>query len=261
MTDGKIKLGLIPGCAGEALTEDWDGTLDELCEMGYVGIELGGGYGEKLNTSVDALRKSIENHGMEVVSYFSSWGPLDTAAYETIAEARDLGSPYVVWGWSPAPEKEQMLDEVLPVMHKAASMIKAAGMTMIYHNHDHEFLDDVDGRTAYEWLMDQFHPDLVQCELDVGWVAYGGQDVCATIRRHKGRCPVLHMRDVGNPDERGEFIEVGNGLLDMPAILRTAAEEGGCRWAVVEHSNQMELPPLDGLRVAAENLKATGYVA
>jgi sugar phosphate isomerase/epimerase len=260
MQNRKMKLGLIPGCAGQALSDDWDGTLDALREMGYTGIELGGKYGEKMNMSLDEIRASVASHDMEVASYFSGWGPLDTAAHQTIAMARELGSPYVVWGWSPAAEKERMLDEVLPVMHKAASMIRAAGMTMIYHNHDHEFLGEVDGMTGYEWLMSQFHPDLVQCELDVGWVAYGAQDVCETIRKYRERCPVLHVRDVGDPAERGAFTEIGTGTLDIAAILRTAAEEAQCRWAIVEHSKQMALPPLEGLRVAAENLKATGYV-
>jgi sugar phosphate isomerase/epimerase len=135
-------------------------------------------------------------------------------------------------------------------------MVRSAGMTLLYHNHDHEFLAARDDGTAFDWLMGQFHPDLMQCELDVGWVAYGRQDVPETIRRHADRCPILHMRDIGDPDTRGGFIEVGEGSLDLESILRAGMDVGGSQWAVVEHGKKLPRGEWEGLQLAADNIKA-----
>ena len=255
MANGKMKLGLIPGVAGEALGQDWDGTLERLKDLGYQGIEMSMGSIEKSGMSAEECRRNLESHGLEPMSFFASWGPFDQEAEKHIEAALGLGCDYMVWGWSPGEDNDQMA-EALPVMHKAAGMVYEAGMELLYHNHDHEFKNRVGDQTGYDWLMDKFHPDLLNCELDIGWVAYGGQDVVETIEKYAGRCPILHMRDVGDPDARGAFIEIGNGSLDIPAIIRAGAETGGTEWAVVEHSKPMEQEPFEGLRTAADNILA-----
>jgi sugar phosphate isomerase/epimerase len=249
-----MKLGLITGLVGDDLEQDWEGTLERLKQLGYEGVELSMGTLEKVGKSAAEARKSAEAHGMQVMSLFAGWGPFDTEAEKHIDCATELGCDYMVWGWSPANDPEQM-KQVLPVMHKAASMVAAAGMKLLYHNHDHEFLAARDDGTSFDWLMKQFRPDLMQSELDIGWVAYGGQDVAETIRNYPDRCPILHMRDIGAPETRGEFIEVGEGSLDLEGIIKTGATTGASEWAVVEHGKKLPLEPWQGLQVAADNIK------
>lgn len=254
MTEKKMKLGLIPGVAKEALQEDWDGALKRLADMGYEGVEMSMGTLEQSGMSAADCRTSLESHGLEAMSFFAGWGPFDTEAEDHIQAAQDLGCDYMVWGWSPCDESDQMA-KVMPVMHKAASMVKSAGMQLLYHNHDHEFKNRVKDQAGFDWLMGAFHRELLESELDVGWVAYGGRDVVATIEQYAGRCPILHMRDVGNPDERGKFIEIGNGVLDIAGIIRAGYEKGGSDWAIVEHSRNMEHESFEGLQIAADNLR------
>ncbi len=259
MQESTLRLGLIPGIAGEALEQDWDGTLTALAALGYSGIEMASGTLEKSGLSAERCRASLAEHGIEAMSWFAGWGDFDKNIDEHIAKAKALGCDYMVWGWAPANDKDQM-QEVLPVMAKASRMVGAAGMRLLYHNHDHEFLARHGDTIAYDWLMEQFSAEQLQCELDIGWVAYGGQDVVATIEKHAGRCPMLHMRDIEDPDTRAAFIEVGEGRLDLPAILRAGLDQGASRWAIIEHTKQLKREPLEGLRIAAENLKRTGLV-
>ncbi len=257
MTKSDLKLGLISGIAAPLLEENWSGTLTKLQEMGYRGLELSGGVLEKQGMTAKECRSSLADHGFETMSYFSGWGPLDKEIDREIDTARALGCQYIVWGWSPANDQEEM-KKVLPVMHKAAGMIHSSGLQLIYHNHDHEFLTRHGDVTAFDWLLNQFHPDLLQCELDIGWVVYGGQDISATIRKHANRCPILHLRDIRDPETRGQFIEVGEGIIDLKTALQTGLEVGGSQWGIVEHTKQLEREPLEGLGIAARNLLATG---
>lgn len=249
-----MKLGLIPGAAKKALEQDWNRTLGRLRAMGYHGLEMQMDTLEKSGLAADDCRRHLADHGFEAMSFFAGWGPFDADAERYIDTALTLGCSYMVWGWSPGEDSEQMR-EALPVMHKAAGMVREAGMRLIYHNHDHEFNNRVGDATGFNWLMDKFHPALLACELDIGWVAYGGRDVVETINAYPGRCPILHMRDIGDPATRGAFIEVGNGELDLAAILKAGEKVGGTEWAIVEHSEQMQCEVFDGLEVAARNIQ------
>lgn len=254
----KLKLGFIPGLAADRLSADWDGTLRTLAGHGYQGIELSAGVLENSGRTVESARESLAGHGIAPVSWFANWGEFSDRGKELIGKAKTLGCRHMIWGWAPANDRERMR-EVFPAMREAAEAVRAAGMTLLYHNHDHEFLSrDEDGRTAYDWLMEHFHADLLQCELDIGWVAYGGRSIAETIERYAGRCPILHIRDIRDPDTRGEFIEVGEGRLDLKAALEAGLAVGGSRWAIVEHTKPLQAPPLDGLAAAARNLLATG---
>ncbi len=254
----KLKLGFIPGLAADRLAADWDGTLQTLAGHGYQGIELSAGILEQSGMTVEAARESLARHGIDPVSWFSNWGEYRDRGEEIMAKAKTLGCRHMIWGWAPANDRDRMR-EVFPAMRQAAEGVRAAGMTLLYHNHDHEFLSrDEAGRTAYDWLMEHFRADLLQCELDIGWVAYGGLDIVETIGRYAGRCPILHMRDIRDPATRGEFIEVGEGVLDLKAALEAGLAVGGSEWAIVEHTKPLKAPPLEGLATAARNLLETG---
>ncbi|MFP4070171.1 MAG: sugar phosphate isomerase/epimerase family protein [Opitutales bacterium] len=261
----KLKLGFIPMSVQETLGANWDKTLERLSTAGYQGIELhavaikttGQTLFDATEMSPAAMRRSLDAHGLECPSWFAGWGDFGDKTEQTLEIARNLGASYIVWGWAP-PQDPDLMAKAEPAMHAAAEAVREAGMTLIYHNHDHEFTNDREGHCAYDWLMDRFDPTALQAELDVGWVAYGGHDIVATIRRHPDRIPILHLRDIANLDKRGDFVEVGEGMLDLPSILETGIQSGGSRWGVVEHTPPLAMDPVDGLILAAENLKKSG---
>ena len=250
----RMKLGIIPGAIKEPLQADPKGTLAQLAQMGYQGVEVNAGFPQLLGCSASQCPQVLGELGLEAMSLFANWGDYDTQCDKIVQAAKEMGCSYTVWGWSPADDPQRMEAEVLPVMRKAAAAVKSAGLTLLYHNHDHEFKGRNGDEIAYDWLMRRFEPDELAAELDVGWVAYGGQDVAETIQRYAGRCPILHMRDVGDPATRGAFTEIGTGTLDIPGILKAGATVGGSTWAVVEHSKKMNHEPMEGLRIAADNI-------
>jgi len=131
--------------------------------------------------------------------------------------------------------------------------VQAQGFTFTYHNHAQE-LALIDGEHALDLLYAATDPALVQAELDTFWIAKGGAEVVPYIRKHAGRAPEIHAKDMDA--ETGSFTEVGNGVLDWPAIF-AAAREGGAEWVIVE---QDACPgnSLDSARMSIENLKRMG---
>jgi sugar phosphate isomerase/epimerase len=103
-------------------------------------------------------------------------------------------------------------------------------------------------------------PNLVQFEMDCFWVTHAGQDPVTFLKKHPGRFPLLHIKDLkaGNPpatefDPRmGLFTEVGKGTIDWKRIF-AAAPQGGMKHFYVEQ-DFCEVPPLESVKISYEYL-------
>src|SRR5436190_1406388 len=122
----------------------------------------------------------------------------------------------------------------------------------------HLGLSDVDGRSGLEILFAETDPRLVLFEPDVYWIALGGADPAAVIRRYAERCRLIHLKDVGR-DEARSFAEVGEGRLDFGPIF-AASEAAGAEWYVVEQ-DRCARPPLESVRLSLEHLRAWGKLS
>ncbi len=116
----------------------------------------------------------------------------------------------------------------------AGAELSAAGIALLYHNHDLEFMS-IGGRTVLETLYAETDPAHLAGEPDTYWIQRGGGEPSGWCRRLRGRMPVLHMKDYRlNNAREPEMCAVGAGNLDWPRIC-AEAEKSGCQWYVVEH--------------------------
>jgi len=163
-----------------------------------------------------------------------------------------------------APEDRGPLDvykRLAELFTRAAEETQKAGIQFCYHNHNFEF-KELDGTTAYEFLLEQLDPKLVKFEMDCFWVTHAGQDPVAIFKNHPGRFPLLHIKDLvaGHPpstdmdDRMGLFAEVGRGTIDWKRIFE-AAPEGGMKHFFVEQ-DFCERPPLESIKISYDYLHA-----
>jgi sugar phosphate isomerase/epimerase len=107
-------------------------------------------------------------------------------------------------------------------------------------------------------LLENTDPSLVKFEFDTYWAARGGADPVAWMRKLGSRCDLIHQKDrpaTARPvnwfDAFGagstitldnliktqgtdQFTEVGEGEMDIAAIVRVARELGFARYIFVE---------------------------
>jgi len=257
-----LKIGLI-GIIGDELKKDPWGTLERVAEIGYDGIEGAAGIAGRVGLSVAEMKHRLHELGLEAVAQGGVQPESDEEQLQqVISDALDIGCRYVVQYWGPVESKEQLLEEA-KFFDRVGEKCADAGLTFCYHNHNHEFAT-FDGEYAMDILLANTDPDNVMAELDVAWVTYGGADPASMIRKHAGRCPILHVKDLvevpegGEPSNEGrkrtKFTEVGTGVVDIEGAVE-AARECAVEWLSIEQDSMRDLAPMDSIRVSYENLR------
>lgn len=87
----------------------------------------------------------------------------------------------------------------------------------------------------YDLLAAQTDPAFVDLQIDVYWVMYAGLDPIELIRRHSGRVPTLHAKEMSNKPDRSDTT-VGDGITPWPQLI-AAANASGTQWLIVEQED------------------------
>lgn len=218
------RIGLQLYSLRDAMREDPAGTLQKIAAMGYTELETASYDGGKMYGYTPAeFRALVEGLGMKVTSChigraWNSEEEADIMAWWTqaIADHKALGCKYVVVPSIGLGETLAELDGICGYFNSVAAMAKAEGLTFGYHNHSGEF-KEIEGQIIFDYMLAHTTPD-VAFELDVYWVAEGGQDPVAYLNKYAGRFPVLHIKD--------DSIIGNSGKLDFEAIFNAAYAQG-----------------------------------
>jgi sugar phosphate isomerase/epimerase len=233
---------------------DFAGTLRRVAEIGYTAVEFNS-YG---GMSAPDLKALVESLGLQPVSTHIGLDILERDPSSAMAYARDLGCSHVVCPFLPQDRRGDAAAyrALAGILTRAGARAREFGLTFAYHNHAFEF-EQVDGRYALDVLFEAADPELVKSEFDVYWAQYGGVDPAAYIRKLGRRCALLHLKDMAPGPDRA-FAEIGEGILDMDAIV-AAGQEVGVAWYIVEQDRTFGRTPLEAIRLSLQNIRAKGW--
>jgi sugar phosphate isomerase/epimerase len=232
------------------LDEDFEGTLAKIAELGYLGVETYGLHGH----SAASVRGMLQRTGLELVSSHAPfpYGPEATAILDEYAE---LGAPNLAWSMEGEEfATPELISAGLERVNGGVENAKAYGMTVAYHNHNREFANFFDGRSAYDLLLDELHPD-AKVELDLYWTAVGKADPAAIIRGIGDRLKYLHVKD-GPALTYGDdtLVPIGQGTIDMTSALTAGPT---VEWNIVE-LEKLAIDPFEALDQSYRYLVANG---
>lgn len=232
------------------LDEDFEGTLERIAELGYLGVETYGLHGH----SPIAVKRMLERTGLELVSSHAPF-PAGHDARRILDEYSALGAPNLAW--SMEAEEFESIDAIRRGLERVNRGVEEAavyGMTVAYHNHNAEFRRRFDGRIAYDILLEHLHPD-ARVELDLYWAAVGQADPAAVIAGIGPRLRYLHVKD-GPALTYGEdiLVPIGQGVVDIRAALRTPST---VEWHIVE-LERVNMNVFEALRASHDYLVSEG---
>lgn len=255
---------------------DFRSTMRKVKEIGYDGVELAGLYG----LAPSEVKSVLDEFGLTPISAHVPYNELVEDIEKVIRDYKEIGCeylavPYMTEDMRPNTPK---FPEVIEQITRIARVCKENGITLLYHNHDFEFVKMPDGNYGLDYLYSYIPADLLQTELDTCWVKVAGEDPVAYIEKYQGRCPVVHLKDFymeGDPrnlykligleseeeqEDSGyfEFRPVGYGMQDMPAILE-ASLKSGAKWVVVEQDESVGRSRLEAVEMSLNYLKTLGW--
>ena len=261
---------------GGKAQQDFAGTMKKIREIGYEYVELAGLYGH----SVEEVKKALDDAGLKAISAHVGLDEIYVDIITVLDNYREIGCkyvavPYLCEGSRPG---DPAFDRVMKKMMLIGSACADRGMTLLYHNHDFEFVTMPDGSFGLDYLYSHVPADRLQTELDVCWVNVGGENPAEYIKKYTGRAPVVHLKDfegsksehmyelIGiKSDDKKETVKntfkfrpVGYGKQDFPSILE-AAVAAGASYVVVEQDNWYDTPALECAKMSRDYLKSLGW--
>lgn len=245
------------------LEQDLAGSLAMLHQMGYKEIEIYGPYPFSSSAAQERWKQITPSLGFSGSGFFgktakefkalldeyrlkATSGHIDIVTLETnmsqVGEAvRTLGMECL--GMSAIPDDlRQTLDDYKRMadrFNKIGENAKKEGFKFLYHNHGYG-LHEMEGQIPLNLLLENTDPDLVVFEMDIYWTTAGGMDPVELLKSNPGRYIALHLKDMkkityfkGDGGTADQWIDlwplmttVGNGAMDIPAIVHQAQQSG-----------------------------------
>ena len=201
--------------------QDPEGFLKKIYGAGYRQIEpcLGFWIPEDLEQAMPLLAKyHIEVHAVHIF--------LDEYHYEReLAILTELAQKYHI-SWfvvkSPARLTKDVLDETAARYRELAEELEKAGAGLLIHNEKEDICIRVNGKTAYEYLLEACG-EKVGAEVDAGWMYCGGVDPEEFLWAHADRVKAVHYKDM---KITGQEAPLGKGMVDLKACFQFARANG-----------------------------------
>lgn len=249
-------------------------ALKRLSDMGFGYVELSQVPMDK--DSVLAAARACKDFNMEIVAISASLDDLLTGLDKIINDCKLLNCEYVRIGMMPISYLAPMsrLLEFCSKVEEAAKELISHNIKLYYHNHHFEF-QKIDGMYIIDYIKE--HSSLLGFELDVHWIQRGGVNPVAMIPLYQGKVDLLHLKDYRiKPittdiceakdyslvqsyfDQCIQFAELGEGNLDLPAIIE-AGVKAGTKYFLIEQDVTYDRTPFESLAITATNLTKMGY--
>ena len=242
-------------------------TLEKVAETGYAYIEAANyRNGEFYGMSPEQFNAELKKLGLRPVSTHQGSVTLENAD-KMISDVKAAGFEYFVvpvppmgmFTYDRSSNKMGMkgsiqeLSDILEVLGKKCS---EAGIKLLYHNHDFEFVADESGVAPIDYLLENLDPEHVNFQMDLYWVTRAGADPFAYFEKYPGRFKIWHVKDM---DEQGRFAPVGKGKIDFKAIL-AEKELSGMKYFMVEQDRTFDgLKPLEAIKISQEGIRKIGF--
>ena len=159
--------------------KDMDGALKALAEMGYKNVEFAGFFGIPAQEIADMLAK----YGLTVSGTHTGLNEIVDHYEETLAYHKAIGNKRIIVPGHDLSTKAK-LDDFIDKMNEYAAKLAAEGITLGYHNHDHEFKPNDDGQIIYDEIVARTD---IALEIDTYWVYAAGKDPVALMEQLANR--------------------------------------------------------------------------
>lgn len=211
MTEYGLQLYSVRDIAGQ----DLEGALRAVSEIGYKAVEFAGFFGHP----AQKVKGWLDQYGLCPIGTHTGLQPLlddfeGTVAYHKAIQCYNL----IIPGHDLSTREK--LDDFIQKVNDLTPRLAAEGITLMYHNHSHEFFPNKDGLLIHNELVKRTH---LVFEIDTYWAFAAHQDPVAILSRLKGRVRLIHLKD-GAGGREGRWL--GKGAAPVAQVRKAALKMG-----------------------------------
>lgn len=257
-------------------------TFKRVKEIGFSTVELS--QIPMTEENVSEIKKCLEELDMKVCATSAAIKSLMPSIKmenlrddfdKIVSDTKALNCKYIRVGmisFDCLGSKEKII-EYTKELNEFGKRLKEEGLELYYHNHHVEFAK-YDGEYIMDIMAKESDPEYLGFELDVHWLQRGGVNPLEWIKKLEGRIKIIHIKDyriaqtidlsggmeqiMTNMALMVQFAEIGEGNLDIKAIIDLAGETG-VEHIFIEQDDTYGRDPFESLEISARNLRALGY--
>jgi len=239
----KIKLGLQMHAVREDFSISPSDTLKKVKKMGYQGVEFN--Y-SALNLSAAKYRAMLDECGLECFGVLVDWDNLkpDTLT-KTMADVRILGTDKLIVGSVPKDVLTSEVDahkKAVEYLNELYTTMTKLGFKTGYHNHDTDFEITYDGKSFFEYVMDNT-PDEFMAVIDTGNAEAGGADSFELMKKYAERAQIVHIK--GYSAEKKYVTPVWENDFELDKTVEFAVASDYTGYLDIEFGARGEYVPLE----------------
>lgn len=248
----------------DSMAKNPKATLQAVAADGYAYIEAAGyADGKFYGMTPTEFKAYLGSIGLQPKSTHMGSVNLENADQQ-IADTKAAGFEYFVIPVPPmgmfTSGKDGMGMEGTPaelatILNTLGEKSTAAGLKLLYHNHDFEFEPMADGTVMIDYLLENTDAKNVNYQMDLFWVTKAGVDPLSYFEKYPGRFKAWHVKDM---NAEGNFAPVGTGSIDFKRIL-AQKDKSGMEFYLVEQDNTFDLNPLEAIKISRKGLSEIGF--
>ncbi len=237
------------------IKEDFKGTLKQIADMGFDGVEFAGSFGPYKNDP-QGLKQFLDQLGLKVSGAHVGFKNFKGNNFQkTVDFYKALDAKMLIIPMDQRAFKANKVDAFISDLIALSERLKPYGMQTGYHNHWQEFGSY--NKTTFWDHIAASTPDEVILQLDIGWVEYAGQDPVEYVKRYPGRTLTSHYKAkrMKGKYPSGKLPFIGQDGTDWNAVINAQLSQGGTEWFVVEQEEHPNgLTPLEAVKVSKQAL-------
>ena len=126
------------------------------------------------------------------------------------------------------------------LLHYVGKKVKEYGYNYAIHIHGPDIAIFPDAEDVWNHVKD-LDPRIGMC-LDIGHDTQNGKDPVADLKKYKSRVFDIHLKDVTGTTKLGYSLEVGRGVINLPAFIKMLRKVGYTGVCSLEHEKDMADP-------------------
>ena len=246
-----------------------ENIFKDVSGLGYYGLELFSFQiqGMEANGGIASL---IEKYNLPLISAYGGPNLLDTAQRkENLAQAIEWGKLLKKYGGKVVTigpngvrrdsyNFKEHKDDIVVTLNEYCKALTDIGLTGCLHQHTGTCIETRDEVYA---VLEAVDTKVVKFGPDVGQLAKGGADPVKMVKDFLPLIRHVHLKDWNGGPHWAEYCPLGQGKVDLPAVLDLLEQSKDMKIVMVEldPSAKAPLTPVETARTSKEYLHKMGY--